>query len=126
MEIVRPGGRIVLAGLKDRKKLEGLIPDRLVMKEITLEGALASSWSSFEHAIALLGRHEGELTKLCTHSYYIDEAETALRVLGREIIDKREAVHVHLLAAAGGREAPSARAVKANRGARTWNTTTSS
>lgn len=99
IEIVRPGGRIVLAGLKDRKKLEGLVPDRLVMKEITLEGALASSWSSFEQSIALLGRYESELAKLCTHSYSIDDTQTALRVLGREIVDERDAVHVHLRAA---------------------------
>ncbi len=103
IEIVRAGGRIVLAGLKDRRKLDGLVPDRLVMKEITLEGALASSWSSFEHAIGLLGRYESELVKLCTHSYSIDEAETALRVLGREIVDKRETVHVHLRGADAGR-----------------------
>jgi threonine dehydrogenase-like Zn-dependent dehydrogenase len=104
IEIVRPGGRIILAGLKNRKRLEGLVPDKLVLKEITLEGALASSWTSFEQSIALLRRYERELIKLCTHSYSIDEVETALRVLGREIVDQHEAVHVHIGGTSGVRD----------------------
>ena len=96
VEIVRPGGRIVLAGLKHRRTLEGLVADKLILKEITLEGVLSSSWSAFDHAIALLGRHESELARLCTHAYGIDDAEKALRVLGREFVDGHEAVHVHI------------------------------
>jgi len=96
IDMVRPGGRIVLAGLKDRKTMSGLVPDRLVLKEISLEGALASSWTAFEHAISLLSQHQEKLRPLCTHSYSIDEAERALRVLGREFIDGPEAVHLHL------------------------------
>lgn len=96
VEIVRPGGRIVLAGLKSRKTLENLVSDKLILKEITLEGVLSSSWSAFEHAISLLGSYQNELAQLCTHAYKIDNAETALRVLGREIVDGREAVHVYL------------------------------
>ena len=96
VEMVRPGGRIVLAGLKHGKQLHGLVPDKLVMKEITLEGVLSSSWTSFEQSLALLSRHEAELVKLCTHAFTIDQAETALQVLGREIVVGKEAVHVHI------------------------------
>jgi alcohol dehydrogenase len=107
IDIVRKGGRIVLAGLKDRKRLEGLVPDMLILKEITLEGALSSSWSAFEQAISLLSRHEGDLVQLCTHAYRIGEAEQALRVLGREVVDAREAVHVHIDCTDGGDPAAS-------------------
>jgi len=93
---LRPGGRIVLAGLKKGRTLEGLVADKLILKEITLEGVLSSSWSAFDHAISLLGRYEGELVQLCTHVYGIDNAEKALKVLGREIVDGKEAVHVHI------------------------------
>jgi alcohol dehydrogenase len=96
VEIVRPGGRIVLAGLKKGRTLEGLVADKLILKEITLEGVLSSSWSAFDHAISLLGRYESELMQLCTHVYGIDNAEKALKVLGREIVDGKEAVHVHI------------------------------
>lgn len=96
VEIVRPGGRIILAGLKNRRTLEGLVADKLILKEITLEGVLSSSWSAFDQAIPLLGRYEKELAQLCTHAYSIDNSEKALRVLGREIIDGHEAVHIHI------------------------------
>jgi hypothetical protein len=59
-------------------------------------GALSSSWTAVEHAVALLQRYRGDLVKLCTHAYPIDQAETAVRALGREIVDGREAVHVHI------------------------------
>jgi len=96
VEMVRPGGSIVLAGLKSQKKIGELVPDKLVMKEISLIGALSSSWTAFEQAIPLLQRYRAELAKLCTHAYPIERAETAIRALGREIIDRREAVHVHI------------------------------
>ena len=96
VEIVPPGGRIVLAGLKKGQTLEGLVADKLILKEITLEGVLSSSWSAFDHAISLLGRYERELVQLCTHVYGIDNAEKALKVLGREIVDGEEGVHVHI------------------------------
>src|SRR4029079_5842668 len=75
VEIVRPAGRIVLAGLKNRKTLEGLVADKLILKEITLEGVLSSSWGAFDKAISLLGRYENELVRLCTHAYGINDAE---------------------------------------------------
>ena len=101
VEMVRPGGTIVLAGLKGQRAVGGLIPDKLVTKEISLVGALASSWTSVERALSLLKHHGADLQKLCTHSYAIDQAETAVRALGREITDGREAVHVHLDCAGG-------------------------
>jgi alcohol dehydrogenase len=96
VEMVRPGGTIVLAGLKSQRKASELVPDRIVIKEISVLGALSSSWTSVEHALALLQRHRAALARLCTHAYGIDQAETAERVLGREIVDGHDAVHVHI------------------------------
>jgi threonine dehydrogenase-like Zn-dependent dehydrogenase len=70
--------------------------DKLVLKEITLESALSSSWSAFDHAISLIASNADDLKALCTHSYPIDQAETALKALGREITDGREAIHVYI------------------------------
>lgn len=96
VEVVRPAGRIILAGLKDRRKLNDLVLDKLILKEIRLEGVLSSSWSSFEHALALLQQYPDEMAQICTHAYPIAEADKAVRVLGREIMDGPEAVHVHI------------------------------
>ena len=96
VEAVRAGGKIILAGLKDRKKLNDLVLDKLILKEIQLEGVLSSSWSSYEHSLALLQQYAGELDQVCTHSYALSDADKAVRVLGRELTDGHEAVHVHL------------------------------
>ena len=96
VEMVRRGGTIVLAGLKSNRPLNNLVTDKLVFNEIALLGVLSSGWSSTEKAVDILNRHWRELRKLCTHSYPVAEAETAVRVLGREIADGPEAVHIHI------------------------------
>jgi len=63
-------------------------------------GVLSSTWSSVEKSIDIIRRRGDSLAKLCTHHYPVDEAETAVKVLGREIVDGPEAVHVHIDAAA--------------------------
>ena len=96
IEMVRDGGTIVLAGLKNQKPIEGLVTDKLVVREISMLGVLSSSWTSVETAIDIIGRRWKELEMLCTHSYKVGEAETAVRMLGREIEDGTEAVHVNI------------------------------
>ena len=59
-------------------------------------GVLSSSWSSVEKSIDIIRRRGDMLKKLCTHHYPVDEAEKAVRVLGRELLDGGEAVHVHI------------------------------
>ncbi len=68
VDMVRPGGTIVLAGLKNQKKVGDLVTDKIVIKEISLVGALSSSWSSVEHSVVPAARYRTELPKLCTHA----------------------------------------------------------
>ena len=100
IEMVRPGGKVVVAGLKSSNPIPGFISDKLITKEISMLGVLSSSWSSVEKAIDVIRRKGDTLKKLCTHHYPVDEADRAVRVLGREIVDGPEAVHVHIEAAA--------------------------
>lgn len=96
IEMVRPGGKVVVAGLKGSRPVPGFVSDRLITKEISMLGVLSSSWSSVERAVDIIRRRAGELQRLCTHSYPVERADTAVRVLGREIRDGPEAVHVHI------------------------------
>jgi len=98
VDMVRPGGQIVLAGLKSNKPVTGLVTDKIVWNEIRLQGVLSSDWSSMEIAIDIIDRLRDELDCLCTHTYPIEHAAQAVRVLAREIEDGPEAVHVHLQA----------------------------
>lgn len=99
IEMVRPGGKVVVAGLKSMKPVPNFLSDKLITKEISMLGVLSSSWTSVEKAIDVIRRRGDMLKKLCTHHYPVEEAETAVRVLGREIEDGPEAVHVHIDAA---------------------------
>jgi alcohol dehydrogenase len=96
VEMVRPGGTIVLAGLKNSKPVSGLVTDKIVANEIAMLGVLSSTWTSVEASIAMLKSHWRELELLCTHSYPVHRAEQALKVLGREVVDGPEAIHVNL------------------------------
>ncbi len=96
IEMARPGGTIVLAGLKNHATAPKFVPDRVVIKELNLLGVLSSSWTAVERSLSLVKQYERTLAPLCTHSHKLDKAETAVRVLGREIQDGPEAVHVHI------------------------------
>jgi len=99
IEMVRPGGKVVVAGLKSFKPIPNFISDKLITKEISMLGVLSSSWSSVEKSIDIIRRKADLLKSLCTHHYPVNEAEKAVQVLGREVVDGAEAVHVHIDAA---------------------------
>lgn len=94
--MVRPGGKIILGGLKNHRPIVGLVTDELALKEIQMIGVYSAGWSAIETAIKIIRRHAGELAKLSTHRFPISEATTAVRLLGREITDEREAISIHL------------------------------
>ena len=96
VDMVRKGGNVVVAGLKTDNALNNLYTDKLVFREISLLGVLSSDWSDTVKAIDILKSRWRELAVLCTHSYTIAEAEKAVRVLGREIEDGPEPVHIHI------------------------------
>jgi alcohol dehydrogenase len=96
VDMVRRGGTIVLAGLKSFKPVGNLITDKIVIKEIKMVGVLSAGWTSIERALDILRRRHGELERLCTHSVPLAEADHAVKLLGREVDDGREVVHVML------------------------------
>lgn len=101
VEMVRRGGTIVLAGLKSFKPVGNLVTDKIVVKEIKMIGVLSAGWVSVERALDILRRRHAELAPLCTHSIPLAQADHAVKLLGREVDDGREVVHVMLDCAAG-------------------------
>jgi len=96
VDMVKRGGRIVLAGLKANKPLDGFPIDKAVLREIQLVGVLSAGWESTELAIDIV-THAGEaLRPLCTHSFGMDKGTEAVRTLGREVTDGRDAIHITL------------------------------
>jgi threonine dehydrogenase-like Zn-dependent dehydrogenase len=97
IDMVKRGGRIVLAGLKGKNKLNDFPVDKVVLREVQLLGVLSAGWQSTELAIEMI-RAEGEsLKELCSHVFTLDDATNAVRTLGREISDGKDAVHITLI-----------------------------
>ncbi|MGW1419991.1 zinc-dependent alcohol dehydrogenase [Bradyrhizobium manausense] len=96
IDMVKRGGRVVLAGLKGQNKLNGLPIDKVVLSEIELVGVLSAGWQSTEMAINMIRQEGDALRELCSHSFPLSHVTDAVRTLGREIVGSRDAVHVTL------------------------------
>ena len=97
IDMVKRGGRIVLAGLKGANKLNDFPVDKVVFREIQLLGVLSAGWQSTEMAIDMIKQEGSKLHSLCSHSFPLNEATKAVQTLGREISDGTEAVHIALV-----------------------------
>jgi threonine dehydrogenase-like Zn-dependent dehydrogenase len=99
LDVARMGGRVVLAGLKNGRPINGLVTDKIVAKELQVLGGFSSTSSSLEIALEILQAHHHRLGPLCSHSFGLDDADLAVRTLGREVNDGKEVVHVSLAVA---------------------------
>ena len=99
LDTVRMGGRVVLAGLKNGKPVSGLVTDKIVVKELQVLGGFSSTADSLDIALEILRAHHRRLGPICSHSFGLDEADLAVRTLGREVDDGKEVVHVSLVIA---------------------------
>jgi len=95
IEVVRIGGRIVLAGLKHDKPIP-IETDRIVQKGITLVGALGVTSAAIREAIALIESGTYPLEKLHTHTFGLDEVVHAIAVLAGDVAGE-DAVHVAIV-----------------------------
>lgn len=96
VDMVRPGGRVVLGGLKQRRPVDGLVSDVVAYKEVTMIGVFSAGWSAIETAIRILEKCNTELAALATHAFGLQDAADAVRILGRETSDGTEPICVHL------------------------------
>ena len=85
LSMVRPGGTVVLAGVKGFKAVENFISDLVVMKEINLRGAFGVTSSGYRSAIRLIESGRVPLARMHTHDFALRDAELAIRTLAREV-----------------------------------------
>jgi threonine dehydrogenase-like Zn-dependent dehydrogenase len=90
------GGRVVLAGVKGMKPVENFISDKVVLKELSILGAIGVTSSGYRAAIRLLESRRVPVEKLHTHSFALRDAERAIRTLAREI-QGEESIHSCIL-----------------------------
>ena len=85
IDYVRMGGTVVLAGMKGFKEIPDFISDKVVLKEITIRGAIGVTRTGYANAIRLLESRKYPVERMHTHNFDLSEAELAIRTLAREI-----------------------------------------
>ena len=96
LDFVAFGGTVVLAGTKGFKAVPNFISDKLVMKEITLRGAIGVTSSGYANAIRLLEARSTPIEEMHTHRFALQDAELAIQTLAREIPGE-ESIHSCLI-----------------------------
>ena len=96
LDHVRMGGTVVLAGAKGFKEIPRFVSDKVMMKEITIKGAIGVTRTGYANAIRLLESRKYPIERMHTHDFPLEEAETAIRTLAREIPGE-QSIHSCLL-----------------------------
>ncbi len=86
VEMARPGGTIVLAGVKGPgTAIQGLINDRIFTKELTIKGVKNADFDSFAIAVRLIESRKYPFEKMHTHSFKLEDIELAIRTLAGRV-----------------------------------------
>lgn len=96
VDFARSGGRIVLAGVKGFKAIPDFISDKIVVKELSVHGAMGVTSTGYRNAIRLLESRRYAVEQMHTHDFALADAELAIRTLAREI-EGDESVHSCLI-----------------------------
>ncbi len=96
LKMVRVGGRIILAGVKGFKPVEDFVSDLIVMKEVSVQGAIGVTSSGYRQAIRLIESGEIDFSPMHTHDFRLEDAELAIRTLAREV-EGEESIHSCLI-----------------------------
>jgi threonine dehydrogenase-like Zn-dependent dehydrogenase len=96
LDYCAPGGTVVLAGVKGFRPIENFISDKIVMKEISVRGAIGVTSSAYRSAIRLIESRRKPLERMHTHDFALRDAERAIRTLMREIPGDEDAIHCSL------------------------------
>lgn len=96
LDMVKPGGRIVLAGVKGFKPVDDFVSDLIVMKEITIHGAIGVTSSGYRSAIRLIESGRSPIEQMHTHDFSLENADLAIRTLAREV-ENDESIHSCLI-----------------------------
>jgi len=95
LDYVATGGTVVLAGTKGFAPVPDFVSDKIVMKEITLRGAIGVTSSAYRSAIRLIESRRLPLERMHTHDFALRDAELAIRTLARQVPGE-DAIHCAL------------------------------
>lgn len=96
LNYVRPGGTVVLAGVKGFKPIPNFVSDKIVVNEITVRGAIGVTSSGYRSAIRMIESGRTDLAAMHTHDFDLRDAEHAIDVLAGRIAEE-ESIHSCLI-----------------------------
>ncbi len=96
VEVTRIGGTIVLSGIKGSGGAVTLDVDRVLYKELTIQGVYSQARDAYIEAFRLLADNTYRLERLHTHEFPLEGAEEAVLTLGRERNPDQEPICVSL------------------------------
>ena len=96
LQLVKVGGQIVLAGVKGFKAVDNFVSDLVVMKEVTIRGAIGVTSSGYKQAIKVIESGEIDFSPMHTHDFDLKDAELAIKTLAREV-QGDESIHSCLI-----------------------------
>ncbi len=96
LDYVRMGGTIVLAGVKGFREIPGFVSDKIVMKEIRVQGAIGVTSTGYRSAIRLIESGKYPIEAMHTHDFGLRDAELAIKTLARQI-EGEESIHSCLI-----------------------------
>jgi threonine dehydrogenase-like Zn-dependent dehydrogenase len=96
IDYVRMGGTVVLAGVKGFQPIPNFVSDKVVMKEVTIKGAIGVTRTGYANAIRLIERRQAPIERMHTHDFALPDAERAIRMLARQIPGE-ESIHSCLI-----------------------------
>ena len=96
LSMVRPGGTVVLAGVKGFRAVDNFVSDLVVMKEINIKGAIGVTSSGYKAAIRLIESGRVPIEKMHTHDFALEDAALAIRTLARQV-PGQESIHSCLI-----------------------------
>jgi threonine dehydrogenase-like Zn-dependent dehydrogenase len=96
LDYVRPGGTVVLAGVKGFKPIPDFISDKIVVNEITVRGAIGVTSAGYRSAIRMIESGKPEVAAMHTHDFDLRHAERAIDVLAGRVAGE-ESIHSCLI-----------------------------
>jgi len=94
IDMVKRGGTVMLAGVKT-KPVPELASDKIIFKEIRVQGALGVDFRGYAPAIKIIESGRYPLEKMHTHTMPLAQAERAINMLAGNIPGE-EAIHIAL------------------------------
>ncbi len=95
IDMVRRSGTIVLAGTKGPKPVDNLFSDKIVTREIRVQGAMGVDFRAYRPAVRLIESRRYPLEKMHTHTVALADAERAIKLLAGEVPGE-DAIHIVL------------------------------